>query len=127
MITLAVFIGIWTSTCIQTQVSGHNQGFVKESYTIERSGDFEFRREWFTDEKCTDSDSVDSEAGTLEIGKKITGMFLSGQSHEANFTTVYGMDLGALSLVNGSTLKVARGMKNSTMRNTMLGLFEYKK
>ena len=127
MLTLAVFIGLWTSTCIQTQISGNNEGFVKESYSIEETGNFEFKREWFKDPQCSDSESVDVELGTIRIGKKLSGMFITGEAYEANFSTETGTDLGAISLAKKDSVKIARGMKNSSMRNTMLGLFEYKK
>ncbi len=127
MVTLAVFIGIWTTTCIQTQISGHRQGFAKEIYKIEKDGAFDFRREWYKTPACTELEAVDEEAGTIELGKKLSGFFITGETFEANYSTQGGVDLGAISLVDKSTLKISRGMRNSTLRNTMLSIFEYKK
>jgi hypothetical protein len=126
MMTLAIFVGIWTSTCIQTQISGNNQGFVKETYSIEKTGEFEFTREWFQDSGCSSPNGTDTETGTITLGKKLSGMFITGDTYEADFSTQGGTDLGAMTLQN-NTLKMARGMKNSSMRNTMVGIFGYVK
>jgi len=124
MMTMALIVGIWTTTCIQSQISNVNHGHVKETYTIEQSGSFEFKREWFHDPHCKDANTVDTESGTLEIGKKLQGLFITGDTYEADFSTQSGVDLGAIA-VNRGHLKIARGVKNSTLRNTMVGLFEY--
>jgi hypothetical protein len=125
MMTLALLVGIWSSTCIQTQLNGR-QGFVKEIYAFEEGGDYEFVREWYEDSGCKKLRESDSEVGTVVIGNRLSGMFISGNTFEADFRAVDGVDLGALSLSNNS-LKIARGMKNSSMRNTMLGIFEFRK
>lgn len=121
--TIALFVGIWTSNCTMTQTS-NNQGFARDTYAIEKSGIFEMKRTWYVDPICSVEREEEVEAGTLEIGKKISGIFISGETYEANFSDVSGTDLGALSK-NGKALRVARGMKNSTMRNTMVGFIEF--
>ena len=125
MMTLALLVGIWTTTCIQTQMS-HSQGFVKESYTFRLEGGFEFKREWFKDPSCTEPDGTDTETGTIKIGNKITSFLIPGDTYEADFNTQRGIDLGALS-VKENQLRIARGVNNSSMRNSMLSLFEYRK
>ncbi|MFP5384498.1 MAG: hypothetical protein ACLGHN_00365 [Bacteriovoracia bacterium] len=125
MITMALLVGIWTTACIQTQMS-HSAGYVKESYSINIQGDFEFKREWFKDFSCTEPDGTDTETGTVELGEKISSFFMPGETYEADFNTQKGVDLGAIS-IKQDHLKIARGVKNSSIRNTMLSLFEYKK
>lgn len=126
MLTFALLAGIWSSTCIQTQISNNNQGFAKETYTFTNSGVYEFKREWFRDADCSEPNGTDTETGSVEIGNKMNGFFITQETYEASFSSQGGVDLGALS-VNNDKLRVARGVKNSSMRNTMLGLFEYSK
>jgi hypothetical protein len=126
MIVLTLLAGIWTTTCIQTQISNVNSGYVKETYSIEQTGAYEFKREWFKDSSCTFPDGTDTEAGTVEMGNKISTFFMPGEVYEADFSSQDGVDLGAVSVKNNK-LKVARGVKNSSFRNTMLSLFEYSK
>jgi len=126
MLTLALLAGIWSSTCIQTQISNRNQGFAKETYTIAKNGAFEFKREWFNDSDCSEPNGTDSEAGTIVLGSKLSGFFITQDTFEADFNTQGGIDLGAIA-VNNNKLRVARGVKNSSMRNTMLGLFDFTK
>lgn len=126
MLTFALLAGIWSTTCIQTQISNNNQGFAKETYTFAKNGVFEFKREWFQDSDCSEPNGTDTETGSVEIGKKMNGFFITQETYEATFNTQAGIDLGALA-VNNNKLRVARGVKNSSMRNTMLGLFEYVK
>ena len=128
MITMALLVGIWSTTCIQTQINTtiNHSGYAKESYTIEKDGAFEFKREWFRDSTCLDATDSDIESGTIELGDKLQGLFISSETVEADFSTQSGVDLGAISLKNES-LKVARGVRNSSMRNTMMSLFEYAK
>lgn len=123
MLSLTLLIGIWTTSCMQMQTS-NNQGFAQETYTISKDGSFEFKREWFVDGVCAGSREVETVDGTLEIGRKLSGMFTVGDTYEANFSESNGTDLGAIS-VSSRSIKVARGMKNSTMRNTMVGIFEF--
>lgn len=122
--TMAMIVGIWTTTCIQTQISHVNQGYVKETYTIELAGAYEFKREWFRDSQCQEPHGTDIESGTLELGKKLQGFFITHDTYEADFSSQGGIDLGAIS-VHPNHIKVARGVKNNTLRNTMVGLFEY--
>lgn len=123
MLSLTLLVGIWSTTCMQMQTNT-NQGFARESYTITQEGEFEFKREWFVDGVCSVSKDVESQEGTLEVGRKLSGMFIMGDTYEVNFTESNGTDLGAIGISTRS-IKVARGMKNSTMRNTMVGIFEY--
>lgn len=124
MLTFALLAGIWTTSCIQTQISNNNQGFARETYTFTKNGMYEFKREWFRDADCTDPNGTDSETGTLVIGNKITSFFVTQDTYEAEFSSQAGVDLGAISL-SGNKLRIARGIRNGTMRNTMLGLFDY--
>ena len=126
MLTFALLAGIWTTSCIQTQISNNNQGFARETYTFTKNGMYEFKREWFRDADCTDPNGTDSETGSLVIGNKITSIFVTQDTYEAEFSSQAGVDLGAISLT-GNKLRIARGIRNGTMRNTMLGLFEYVK
>ena len=126
MLTFALLAGIWTTSCIQTQISNNNQGFARETYTFTKNGMYEFKREWFRDADCTDPNGTDSETGTLVIGNKITSFFVTQDTYEAEFSSQAGVDLGAISLT-GNKLRIARGIRNGTMRNTMLGLFDYVK
>ena len=125
MLSLALIVGLWTTTCIQTQMGG-NQGYTQESMEIGQAGEYEFTREWFIDPLCTSALSVDKEAGEVKLGKKLSGMFVSGETYEADFSNIMGKDLGAIQIGNDS-IKIGRGMKNSSMRNTMVGIFEYSK
>lgn len=124
MMTIALIAGLWTTTCIQTQISNVNSGFVIESYTIEASGSYEFKREWYSDPACKDYKGIETESGLIEMGRKIRTIFVPGDVYEADFNTQKGVDLGAVS-VKDTKLRVARGVSNSTMRNTMLGIFFY--
>lgn len=125
MLNLALIVGLWATTCIQTQNTNY-AGFAIESYDVRENGNYEFKREWFSDASCSSQYGVEKEEGNLEIGKKLSGMFVQGETYEANFTTTVGTDLGAVK-IDGKKIKVARGMRNSTMRNTMVGIFEYAK
>jgi hypothetical protein len=125
MNTLILFIGIWSSTCIQSQILNQS-GYVQETYSIQKDGLYEFKRDWYRDGACLEFESSEIEAGTLEIDGKINTIFMPGDVWEANWSTTDGVDAGAIS-IRGNKLRIARGIKNSTMRNTMLGLFEYVK
>lgn len=127
MMTLTLLVGLWTSTCIQTQIAPTHQGYVIESYEFNEEGEFKFTREWFKDSACSVSKELEQEEGTIKIGAKMSGMFISGDTFEADFQTVARTDYGALSVKEGKSLKVARGLKGSSFRNTMVGLFEYLK
>lgn len=127
MITLALLAGIWSTTCIRTQMSPDRQGHVVETYNIQEDGTFEFKRDWFRDPQCSEPSGTDIESGTLEIGAKINTFFSPGNSYEANFSSEGGIDLGAVSLKENEYIMIARGVKNSTFRNSMLSLFQYRK
>lgn len=127
MMTLAMIAGLWATTCIQTQISNANQGYVIEKYRIEATGDYSFEREWYSDPQCDDHISTDSESGTMTLGKPLHSFFSNGEVVAADFSSQNGVDLGALSLKKDTSIKVARGVRNSNMRNTMLSLFEYQK
>jgi hypothetical protein len=121
--TLALFVGLWTTNCTQTQTST-NFGFARDSYKISASGEYEYTRQWYVDAVCAAEKDSESEIGSIELGKKISGIFVTGDTFEANFSGPAGTDLGALA-TTGRSLKVARGMKNSTFRNTMVGFIEF--
>lgn len=125
MLNLALIVGLWATTCIQTQNTNH-AGFMIESYDVRENGSYEVKREWYADPMCNEQYAEEKESGTVKVGKKLSGMFVTGNTYEADFDTVIGVDLGAVK-VGPNTLKVARGMRGSTMRNTMVGLFEYVK
>lgn len=125
MLNLALIVGLWATTCIQTQ-NAQNAGFVIETYDVRDNGSFEHKTEWFADPVCTEQYDAESETGVVKVGKKLSGIFVAGDTFEADFETISGVDLGAVKVEN-KKLKIARGMKGSTMRNTMVGLFEYVK
>jgi hypothetical protein len=122
MLTLALLAGLWTTTCIQTQLA-ERSGFTIESYEISEAGDFIFNRQWFSDSKCSSAVTTDQELGTVKIGKEVS-TFFGTTSHEADFKTLAGSDFGVVS-VKENKLKLGRGFLNTQMRNTMLGLFDY--
>lgn len=123
--SIALFVGLWTTNCTQMQTNT-NQGFARDTYAIEKDGHYAFTRTWFVDGVCSVEKDAEVETGTLEIGKKISGIFISAPTFEANFNEASGTDLGAISS-NGKSLRLARGMKNSTFRNTMVGFIEFLK
>ena len=125
MLNLALIVGLWATTCIQTQ-NTTNAGFVIESYEVRDNGNYEFKRDWYADPMCSQQYDTETENGSVKVGKRLSGIFVTANTFEADFQTVTGVDLGAVK-VEGEKLKVARGMRGSTMRNTMLGLFEYVK
>lgn len=125
MTSLALIVGIWTTSCTQTQ-SNFGQGFARDTYSFEENGEFEFRRDWYKDSNCTEIKDEEVSVGSVELGNRMSGMFVTGETYEANFSEASGTDLGAIS-VKGNSLKIARGMKNSTMRNTMVGFIEFVK
>ncbi|MES2525914.1 MAG: hypothetical protein V4598_02460 [Bdellovibrionota bacterium] len=125
MLNLALIIGLWTTTCIQTQNPSH-AGFVIESYEVRENGNYDFKRDWYADPMCSQQYDTETETGSVKVGKKLSGIFVTANTFEADFETVQGVDLGAVK-VESNKLKVARGMRGSTMRNTMVGLFEYVK
>lgn len=125
MLNLALIVGLWATTCIQTQTATH-AGFLIESYDVRENGSYELKREWHADPVCREQFDSETETGTIKVGKKLSGIFVSGNTFESDFETILGVDLGAVK-IEGNKLKVARGMRGSTMRNTMVGLFEYVK
>lgn len=125
MLNLALIVGLWATTCIQTQTNTH-AGFMIESYDVRENGSYELKRHWHADPVCREQFDSETETGTVRVGKKLSGIFVSGNTFETDFETILGVDLGAVK-VEGNKLKVARGMRGSTMRNTMVGLFEYVK
>lgn len=127
MTTLALIVGFWSTTCIQTQINGNNQGHAIESYIFHKNGDYEFIRSWFEDAECKIPKAEEEESGTLKLGNKLSGMFIQGETFEADFTSQSRTDLGTIQITSNGELKIARGFKGSTMRNTMVGIFQYKK
>jgi hypothetical protein len=122
MLTLALLAGLWSTTCIQTQLADRS-GFTIESYEFSEAGDFIFNRQWYSDSKCTAAINTDQELGTVKIGKEVS-TFFGTSSYEADFKTLAGSDFGVISLKENK-LKVGRGFLNTQMRNTMTGLFDY--
>lgn len=131
MLTFTLLIGLWSTACIQSQ-DMTNSGFMIEHYEFAddnrgaNAGHYIVTREWYADAACTQLYVSEKDYGIVHIGKKITGMMVSGNTVEANFESPVGVDLGAVK-VEGNKLKVARGMRGSTFRNTMVGLFDYVK
>jgi hypothetical protein len=124
MLTLALLAGLWSSNCTMTQTM-NQQGFARETYALENDGAFEQKRTWYVDAICSvEREEEVLENGTLELGKKLSGIFISSPTFEANFNGPSGTDLGVVSS-DGKILRLARGMKNSSMRNTMLGFIEF--
>lgn len=123
MLNLALIVGLWATTCIQTQNTNY-AGFMIESYDVRDNGSYEVVREWYADPMCHEQYAVEKETGVVKVGKKLSGMFVTGDTYEADFETATGVDLGAVK-VESNKLKVARGMRGSTFRNTMVGIFDY--
>lgn len=124
MLILSLLAGIWTTTCIQTQISNVHSGYAKETYTFEHSGSFEFKREWFKDPKCNFPDGTDTESGTVQLGDKISTIFMPGDVYKIDFSTQSGVDLGTV-LLKKDEMHIARGVRNGKFRNTMLSLFSF--
>lgn len=125
MFDLILIAGLWITSCVQTQTQ-HAQGHALESYSISEAGDFEYSRTWHKDSGCNQPFMEEREAGTIEVGEKISTFFTSNQTYQADFKSSEGTDLGAIELKDG-TLRISRGSKGSGMRNTMLSLFGFKK
>lgn len=123
MTSLALIVGLWTTLCTQTQINGRS-GHVLESYEITEDATYTFTREWFKDASCTVDAGVEAEAGELKLGNRMSGMFVSGETYELDFTSGGKTDLGAVK-VKENALNFARGSKGSAMRNTMVGFFDY--
>lgn len=126
MYSFALFMGLWITTCLQTQINDQ-QGHVIESYSIESMGQYQFKRTWFEDKECKNELYAEEEIGQITLGSKLQGMFMTDKTVEANFHAPEGVDLGALGVTQDGKLKVARGFKGSTFRNTMLSIFDYSK
>ena len=121
--TIALLVGIWTTTCTMTQTT-NNQGWARDSYEITAQGNFEASRTWYVDPICSVEREKEVEVGTLEIGRELSGIFINGKTFEVDFHDASGTDLGAIAKSDKS-IKVARGMKNSRFRNTMVGFIEF--
>lgn len=126
MLTLALLAGLWSTTCIQTQMSNVKSGYVIDAYQFTISGDFEYRRDWFRDGNCKEAMGHEREAGTVELGAEINSFFAPKGTRALNFSSQQGLDLGAV-LIEDKGLRIARGIPNSLQRNTMLNLFVFKK
>lgn len=116
----------WKMFCTQSQTTG-KQGYMIETYTFTKTGNFQLNRQWYKDVKCTIETEVQSESGTILIGKENTN---SGFSPEGTFETQYktekGIELGLLWVdAKYTKLRLARGFGQA--QNTMLGVFEYSK
>lgn len=126
MLTLALLAGLWSTTCIQTQMSNVKSGYVIDSYNFTEKGDFEYNRNWFRDSNCKESMGQERESGTIELGPEINSFFAPKGTLALNFSSQHGVDLGAV-LVETEGMRIARGMPNSLQRNTMLNLFIFRK
>ena len=125
---LKKLVGRWSTSCTQSQMNG-KQGFVIETYEIAKAGEFKFKREWFKEKTCKGkSFSVDAESGTLALGNEYASNgFAPPGTLEADFKVGAKFDLGLLWVDSKySKLRLSRGM-GASLRNTMLGLFEYLK
>jgi hypothetical protein len=126
MLSLALLIGLWQTSCIQTQIN-MKQGFAVESYQFSENGNFEFKRDWYNDGLCIESRSdIEIENGTIKLGKVVEDNFNNFNLTHADYMVGEDKDLGVIS-VSGDFMRLSRGMKNSSIRNTMLSLFQYKK
>jgi hypothetical protein len=125
MFDLILIAGLWVSGCVQSQ-SSQIQGYTIESYRFSESGDFEFSRIWHKDASCKKPFGEDLESGQVEVGEKVRSIFTSDSTYQADFKSSEGADLGAIEIKEG-ILKIARGLKGSGMRNSMLSLFGFKK
>lgn len=126
MLTLALLAGLWSTTCIQTQMSNVKSGYVIDSYSFNTTGDYEFNRHWFRDNACKESMGNERESGTVELGSEINSFFAPKGTRVLNFSSQHGIDLGAV-LVDNEGMRIARGTPNSLQRNTMLSLFVFRK
>lgn len=125
--SISLLVGLWITACTQTQVNGGLSGYAFEQFDIVADGSYTFTRHWFKDAACTEElGTVESENGTMKLGKKLGGMFNSGDTFELDFTTADGnTDLGAVK-VKENALNFARG-KGWMGRNSMVGFFDYVK
>ena len=124
MLNLIMIAGLWGTLCTQTQINGQS-GFVKETYDISSKGAFVYSRTWYSEKTCSAKTSVDTENGTLRIGGSLNSMF-NPSAVAVDFESNGAVDLGGMGL-EVNILKVARGQKGQSMRNTMLAIIGYKK
>lgn len=127
MLTLAMIIGLWSTSCIQTQISHINKGYMIESYEFKETGDFEHTRQWFSDSQCTESIQTEERNGTIEVGHKLKVFALNVEAFAADFNSSAGTDLGAIAKKDDNALLISRGIPNSYARNAMLSLFPFYK
>ncbi len=125
MFDLILIAGLWVSGCVQTQTT-KAQGYAIESYSLSETGEYEYSRLWHKDSQCERPFMEEREAGLMDVGNKVSSVFASNQTYEADFKSSEGTDLGAIELKDGM-LKIARGSKGSGLRNTMLSLFGFRK
>lgn len=124
--TLEKLNGQWALDCTQTQINGL-QGHTLETYTFNASS-YQFKRQWFKKAGCKDTAfKVESEEGTIKIGKENTNNGFNPEGTlEIDFTTSQKSEQGVI-WVNeaGSKMRTARGFAES--RNTLLGILQYSK
>lgn len=125
MLNLALIVGLWATSCIMTQNNTYS-GWMIESFEISETGAYEEKREWFADPMCHQHYATERESGTLKPGPRMEGRYVHGDTYELDFETVMGTSLGVVR-VEEKKLKFARGMRGSTLRNRMVGLFDYVK
>lgn len=125
VLTLSLIAGVWTTTCIATQIEERN-GYARETYRIEKTGAYEFKREWFRDSDCTRKINETTEKGRLSIKKRLQNESFAGDAHAVDFQSKDGVAHGAIGK-RGQALRFARGTPGDGNRNTMLGVFDYLK
>ncbi len=125
MLTVAMLVGVWVSGCIQTQIDGRS-GHVVETYRFTESGNMNFSRAWYGDQACTKPAGTDACDGAIQLGNEVRGTFNPTGTTEVDFRCGTRTDRGLLHM-EGRDLRVARGFAANGERNTMLGLFRYRK
>ncbi len=117
--------GSYETSCIQTQMN-QTQGNIIETYTFSNDS-FKMIRRWFRTPSCTgDIFQTNIEEGTYIIGKEnLNNGFNPKGTFDLDLSIKDSKSLGLIWISEDKTvLKISRGIGN--MRNTMLGLFEYK-
>lgn len=124
--TLEKLNGQWALVCTQTQINGV-QGHTLEAYTFNGSS-YQFKRQWFKKAGCKDTPfKVDSEEGTLKLGKENTNNGFNPEgTFEIDYVSSQRTDQGVIWLNEaGTKMRTARGLGEN--RNTMLGILQYSK
>lgn len=123
-------IGVWIlSMCTSVVIRDNKKmkdGFVLETFTFDKSANYQFQREWYKDPQCKNKTSVDKESGSFKIGPAITSSGIPGM-FEIDFVQKTKTDKGVF-VIEGDMLRVGRWtVGKSNERNTHLGALQYKK